>query len=158
DEDYLQSCPIVLVRDPEGAIDAFANIVTIPHVGQIAVDLMRHRTLAPSGQMDFLFSSLCEWAKEAGYATFDLGLSSLAGIGEKPGDPTIERALHYIYEHVDQFYNYRGLHAFKDKFNPQWLPRYMVYRGLANLPSITVALIRADSGGDVLAGYLRHPK
>lgn len=157
DEAYLNSCPLILVRDREGVIDAFANIVTIPLASEIAVDLMRHRTQAESGEMDFLVSSLCEWAKEAGYATFDLGLSSLAGIGEKPGDPAIERALHYIYEHVDQFYNYRGLHAFKDKFNPQWLPRYIIYPGLANLPPIIVALIRADSGGDVLAGYLRHP-
>jgi phosphatidylglycerol lysyltransferase len=158
DEGYLNRFPIILVRDPEGVIDAFANVVTISHASQIAVDLMRHRTLAPSGQMDFLFSSLCDWGREAGYATFDLGLSSLAGIGEKADDPAIERALHYIYEHVDQFYNYQGLHAFKDKFNPEWSPRYVVYPGLANLPAVTVAVMRADAGGDVLEGYIRHPK
>ena len=47
-----------------------------------------------------------------------MGLSGLSGIGENPTDPAIERALHYIYEHVDQFYNFKGLHEFKAKFDP----------------------------------------
>jgi phosphatidylglycerol lysyltransferase len=158
DEKYLNDCPLILVRDPQGLIAAFANVVILPRANQISVDMMRHRSLAESGLMDFLFSSLCEYARGAGYSTFDLGLSSLAGIGQSPDDPGLERALHYIYEHVDQFYNYQGLHAFKDKFNPEWSPRYLIYPGFANLPAVTVALIRADAGGDILAGYLRHPK
>jgi len=158
DENYLNSCPVILVRSPEGEIEAFANVVTEYQASEVAVDLMRHRTLAEKGQMDFLFAGLFEWAAHQGYATFNLGLSSLSGIGENPEDPAIERALHYIFQHVDQFYNFKGLHAFKEKFNPSWSPRYLIYPGIASLAAVVIALLRADAGGDVLEGYISHPK
>jgi phosphatidylglycerol lysyltransferase len=99
--------------------------------------------------MDFLFVHVIEWAKAHRYATFDLGLSALAGVGEDSDDPAVERALHYIYEHIYHFYNFKGLHAFKDKFHPLWIPRYLVYPGAASLPAVALALIQADAGMDV---------
>jgi phosphatidylglycerol lysyltransferase len=119
---------------------------------------MRHRHQAEKGQMDFLFVSLIEWAKAQGYATFNMGLSGLAGIGENPTDPAIERALHYVYEHVNQFYNFKGLHEFKSKFDPSWSPRYLVYPSVASLPPVTIAMMRADSGTDILGSYLKRKK
>jgi phosphatidylglycerol lysyltransferase len=105
--------------------------------------------------MDFLFVSLIEWAKAQGYATFNMGLSGLSGIGENPTDPTLERALHYIYEHVDQFYNFKGLHEFKAKYDPRWLPRYLIYPSAASLPAVAIAMLRADSGKDILGVILK---
>jgi len=158
DEEYLNSTPVMVVRHPDGYIDAFANVLPEYQASEATIDLMRHRHQAEKGQMDFLFVSLFEWAKGQGYATFNLGLSALSGIGENPTDPAIERALHYIYEHVNQFYNFKGLHAFKEKYDPIWSPRYMIYPGVASLPAVTIAMIRADSGNDVLGGYLKHSR
>jgi len=158
DEDYLNSTPLIVIRNPAGYIDAFANIISEYQVSESSIDLMRHRPQAEKGQMDFLFVSLFEWAKGLGYATFNLGLSGLAGIGENPTDPTIERALHYVYEHVNQFYNFKGLHEFKAKFDPTWSPRYLVYPGIPSLPAVTIAMMRADSGTNLLGGSLKHPK
>lgn len=158
DEAYLNSAPVIVVHNPAGYIDAFANIVPEYQASEVSIDLMRHRSQAEKGQMDFLFVSLFEWAKLQGYATFNLGLSGLAGIGENPSDPAIERALHYVYEHVNQFYNFKGLHAFKAKFDPAWSPRYLVYPSAASLPAVTIAMMRADSGTELLGGYLKRPK
>jgi len=88
-----------------------------------------------------------------GYSTFNLGLSALSGVGESTEDPAFERALHYVYEHVDQFYNFKGLHEFKEKFHPTWSPRYLIYPNPANLPLVALAMIRADSGDDVISSY-----
>jgi phosphatidylglycerol lysyltransferase len=156
DEDYVNSGPVIVVYNPAGYIDAFANILPEYQASEAAIDLMRHRNQADKGQMDFLFVSLFEWAKEQGFATFNLGLSSLAGMGENPTDPAIERALHYIFEHVNQFYNFKGLHAYKAKFDPTWSPRYLMYPSAASLPAVTIAMLRADSGNDFLGGYLKH--
>ena len=123
DEDYLNSTRVIVIHNPQGFIDAFANLLPEYQASEVSIDLMRHRHQAEKGQMDFLFVSLIEWAKGQGYATFNMGLSSLAGIGENPTDPAIERALHYVYQHVDQFYNFKGLHEFKAKFDPSWSPR-----------------------------------
>ena len=158
DEKYLNSCPIMLVKNSEGTIESFANILIEFQASEATIDLMRHRRDAEKGQMDFLFVSIFQWAQEQGFVSFNLGLSALSGVGENPEDPAIERALHYIYEHIDQFYNFKGLHAFKEKFHPVWSPRYLIYPGAGSLPAVTIAMIRADSGDDVLGGYLRHPR
>ena len=67
----------------------------------------------------------------------------------------MEKALSYIYEHLNQFYNFKGLHAFKSKFRPIWEPRYLVYPGPASLPAVLAALVKADSGDDFLWKYLK---
>jgi len=79
-----------------------------------------------------------------------LGLSPLAGVGETPTSPRLEKVLRYLYEHLNQFYNFKGLHEFKEKFHPRWEPRYFVYPGVAVLPEVVVALIRADSSDRIL--------
>jgi phosphatidylglycerol lysyltransferase len=158
DEDYLNSTPIIVIRTPQGFIDAFANLLPEYQANEVAIDLMRHRRQAEKGQMDFLFVSLIEWAKSQGYATINIGLSGLAGMGEHPTDPAIERSLHYIYQHVNQFYNFKGLHEFKAKYDPTWSPRYLIYPGAANLPAVVIAMLRADSGTNILGSYLKRPK
>jgi phosphatidylglycerol lysyltransferase len=158
DNAYLNSTPVIVIRHPQGYIDAFANILTEYQASEVCIDLMRHRPKSEGGLMDFLFVSLIEWAKAQNYATFNMGLSGLAGIGEKPGDPAIERALHYVYEHVNQFYNFKGLHEFKAKFDPSWSPRYLIYPNLTSLPAVTIAMMRADSGTHLLGGAMKRPK
>lgn len=144
DEEYLNTCPILIVRDREGFIDAFANTVTEFQANEAAVDLMRHRSYSEKGIMDFLFVSLFQWAKEQGFASFNLGLSTFSGIGENPKDPALERTLRFIYENVNRFYNFKGLHAFKEKFHPTWSPRYLVYPDAVNLPAVSISLLRAN--------------
>ena len=156
DEGYLNTCPILLVRDREGFIEAFANIVSEYQNNEVAVDLMRHRVQVDSGLMDFLFVSLFMWAKEQNFATFNLGLSALSGVGEHSDDPVIERAFHYIYQNVNRFYNFRGLHTFKEKFHPIWSPRYLAYPGPSNLPAVSVSMLNANLGGSALNNFIRR--
>ncbi|NPV74917.1 MAG: flippase-like domain-containing protein [Anaerolineae bacterium] len=150
DETYIRSSRILFVSDRADNRMAFANILPEYQKNAVTIDLMRHRPEAEPGVMDFLFVSLFQWARDRGYETVDLGLSALSGMGQSPADPKVERALHYLYEHVHQFFNFKGLHHFKEKFHPHWETRYLIYPGLANLPMITLAMIRADSGYSLL--------
>lgn len=156
DEAYLNTCPILLIRDREGFIEAFANIVTEYQANEVAVDLMRYRSYSEKGIMDFLFVSLFQWAKERGLTSFNLGLSAFSGVGEHPKDPALERAMRYIYENVNRFYNFKGLHAFKEKFHPVWAPRYLIYPGASNLPAVGNSILRANLGGSVMGSFIRQ--
>jgi phosphatidylglycerol lysyltransferase len=156
DEAYLNTCPILLVRDREGFIEAFANIVPEFQKNEAVVDLMRHRSQVDSGLMDFLFVSLLTWAKEQNFSSFNLGLSALSGVGEHSDDPVIERALHYIYQNVNRFYNFRGLHAFKEKFHPTWSPRYLIFPGPSNLPAVSISILNANLGRSLLGNFIRR--
>jgi phosphatidylglycerol lysyltransferase len=146
DNAYLNTCPILLVRDREGFIEGFANLVTEFQANEIAVDLMRYLQHSESGLMDFFFVSLFQWAGERGFSSFNLGLSALSGVGEHSEDPIVARALNFIYQNVDRFYNFRGLHSFKEKFHPLWSQRYLVYPAMSNLPAISAAIFRASFG------------
>jgi phosphatidylglycerol lysyltransferase len=154
-DDYIRNGPVFAVLSPSGRINAFANIGQEYTLNETTVDLTRRRPDVESGTMDFLFVSLFLWAREQGYDTFNLGLSALSGVGEKPGDPLHERVFHFIYENFN-FYDFKGLRVFKDKFQPCWVPQYLVYPGLTSLPAVFMALVRANAGeGETLWDYFR---
>jgi phosphatidylglycerol lysyltransferase len=155
DDDYTRQSTVLAVHRPDGDISAFANLVPEYRRNEAAVDLMRHLPGVENGTMDFLFVGLFHWAKAHGYATFNLGLSALAGMGEHSTAPRTERALRYLYENVDRFYNFKGLHAYKEKFHPNWEPRFLIYPGASSLPAVATALVRANSGDNFLWAYLR---
>jgi phosphatidylglycerol lysyltransferase len=154
DPAYLNTCAIILVCDAVGRTVAFANVVPEFQAREASLDLMRHRWNVPNGLMDFLFASLLTWAQSQELETFNLGFSALAGVGQSSGDPAIERALSYIYQHIHQFYDFKGLHSFKEKFQPGWAPRYLVYPGPGSLPAAAAALIRANTGHAMFWGNL----
>ncbi len=154
DESYLGEGPLVVVYAQDGNPTAFANLVTEYRKNELTLDLMRHLQRVENGTMEFLFARMLQWAGEKGYDSFSLGLSALVGIGEKPDDPRIERALHTISEYISRFYNYKGLHNFKEKFHPNWEPRYIAYPGAANLPIVLNTLLKVHSGNNFLWKYL----
>lgn len=154
DEDYLQECEIAVVHTPKGEISAFTNIVSEYQLNEVTNDMMRHRKSIENGTMDFLFISMLQHFQERGYDSFNFGLSALSGVGETKESHKLEKVLHYLYEHLNRFYNFQGLHAYKEKFRPRWEPRYLVYPSLTALPDVVVALVRADSG-DRLLDYFR---
>jgi phosphatidylglycerol lysyltransferase len=47
-------------------------------------------------------------------------------------------------------YNFQGLRAYKEKFNPVWQPRYLAYPGGLRLPRVL-----ADVSALIAGGYLR---
>lgn len=154
EDSYLRGCEVAVVRNADGQVTAFANIVTEYHLNEITIDLMRRRQDVEHGTMDFLFVSLFQHCQAQGYDGFNLGLSALSGIGISKRSPRLEQAIRYLYTHLNQFYNFQGLHAYKEKFHPRWEPRYLIYPDWLALPDVVVALVRADSG-DRLLDYFK---
>ena len=152
DYNYLRNCEIATVEGKEGII-AFANIIPEYQLNEITLDLMRKLKDTEHGVMEFLFVSLFQHYQKLDYDSFNLGLSALSGLKEERTS-RLEGGLDYLYEHINRFYNFQGLHGFKDKFNPRWESRYLIYPSLAALPDVVVALVRADSG-DRLLDYFK---
>ncbi len=150
DDDYLGSCEIAVVETTTGQRIAFANLIPEYQLNEITIDLMRHRLEVERGVMDFLFISLFQHFKEKGYASFNLGLAALSGLNNRQETNRLEKGLNYLYQHLERFYGFQGLHAYKEKYHPHWEPRYLVYPKLIALPDVVVALIRADSGDHIL--------
>ncbi len=119
----------IAVAMVEDRIVAFANLWLTHNREGASIDLMRHRSDAPHGTMDFLFVHIMQWAKERGYATFSLGIAPLSGISGRRLAPAWARAAALVFQHGERLYGFRGLRAYKEKFDPRWEPRYIAGPG-----------------------------
>ena len=140
--EYLVKTPVAVVRQ-DNKILAFANILVSAGKEEISVDLMRFLPNAPEGIMDYLFVEMMLWAKEAGYKWFNFGMAPLSGIEDRALAPLWAHAGAFIFRYGEHFYNFQGLRHYKDKFGPQWRPKYlacpkglMLPRILANIASL----------------------
>ncbi|MCB2113201.1 MAG: DUF2156 domain-containing protein [Parvularculaceae bacterium] len=131
---FLDHCPIAVAR-VKGAAVAFGTILQTPDGVWAALDLMRYAPdEAPPSTMDFLLAEILLWAKGAGYEKFDLSMAPLSGLAEERQAPLFARLGRLIYEQGGRWYNFDGLRKFKDKFKPEWEPRYLVTKGALSLP------------------------
>jgi phosphatidylglycerol lysyltransferase len=146
DEDYLARCPLAVVRHAE-RIAAFANVWAPVDREEASVDLMRHADAAPPGVMDFLFVELLLWAQHDGYRFFSLGMAPLAGFEHHRLAPLWNRLGALLFRHGEQFYNFRGLRSFKDKFDPVWEPRFLASPGGIAVPFVLTDVAALISGG-----------
>lgn len=147
DRDYLTRYPCAVVEETAAPrrILAFANLLEGPRGGELSVDLMRHRSDGPK-VMDFLFVSLFMRGKEQGYARFNLGMAPLASVGEQRGAHARERLARLLFQRGEHWYNFQGLRAYKDKFDPEWVPRYMAYQNAWEWP-VAIAYVSALIAG-----------
>src|SRR5256714_1397479 len=146
DERYIQSFPVALVRVGD-AVVAFANVWLGADRTEISVDLMRYTSVAPPGVMEFLLIELMLWGKENGYQRFNLGVAPLSGIENRSLAPLWNRVGALLFSRGEPFYNFQGLRAYKEKFDPIWEPRYLASPGGLVLPRILTNVASLISGG-----------
>ncbi|OFW99673.1 MAG: hypothetical protein A3E78_02450 [Alphaproteobacteria bacterium RIFCSPHIGHO2_12_FULL_63_12] len=114
---------------------AFGTILATPGRARAALDLMRYDpSTAPPATMDFLLSEILLWAKDAGFQRFDLSMAPLSGLAEERFAPLFARLGRMIFEQGGRWYNFEGLRKFKEKYKPDWEPRYLAARGAFSLP------------------------
>ncbi len=153
---YIKANPALVIRDQNGYLMAFANVLAVSQTKSIIQDLLRYRPEADPKILDYLFTSMVVWAKRNRYKTFNIGLSAMTGDGQKPVGTLAERGLYYIYEHIDASYEFKGLHNLKLKFKPRWEPRYLAFPDYGSLPSVAMALIRVDTSDNWLTSIFRY--
>jgi phosphatidylglycerol lysyltransferase len=139
DEAYLNRTPLVVVRHSDRIV-AFANAQMSGGKEELTVDLMRHLPDAPAGVMDYLFVKLMLWGRDEGYGRFNLGMTPLAGLESHAFAPMWNKIGGLLYRHGEHFYNFKGLRQYKEKFHPQWEPRYLATPGGLITPRVLVDL------------------
>jgi phosphatidylglycerol lysyltransferase len=146
DPEYLKQAPIALLKNPAGAVLAFATLAPGYDEGRtMSIDLMRHRNGTPNGTMDYLFIKLLEWCKEQGYGIFNLGNAPLSSVGKSKSALREEKLASLVFQYGGHWYGFKGLRRYKDKFMPEWEPRFLAYPAWVSLPVLTVDLVRLVS-------------
>ena len=146
-DEYICKFDCAVVR-LNGSIVAFANLWVAPVGRELSVDLMRHKREAPKGVMDYLFTELMLWGKTRGYEWFNLGMAPLSGLEQHALAPMWHKLGRLIFRHGESFYNFEGLRNYKEKFDPEWRPRYIACPGgMLGLPQALIATSRLISRG-----------
>ncbi len=134
---YMLRHDTALVRI-NGRIAAFANIWRSANNHEMSIDIMRVRHDAPNGTMDYLFTALMEYAKAEHFRWFNLGMAPLSGLSQHRLAPLWSRVGTWLSRHGDRFYKFEGLRSFKNKFKPEWRPKYLAYPSGVLLPQILI--------------------
>ncbi len=138
----------VAVAKVDGRVVAFANVLQGGDGREFSLDLMRYDpATSPSGVMQYVFAQALLWGKERGFTRFSMGMAPLSGLESGPLAPLSARLGALVFRHGEHFYNFQGLRAYKEKFDPVWEPRYLASPGGLALPRIVGNIATLVSGG-----------
>jgi len=152
---YVNEFPVALVWF-EDRIIAFATLWPSSSHSSFSMDLMRYSEGGPKNIMDFLFVELLTWGREQGYRAFDFGVAPLAGLEDRPLAPIMSRVGRLLFERGEDFYNFRGVRRYKDKYDPLWRPRYIAAPHRWQIPFLLADAGLLSSGG--MAGLTRKSR
>lgn len=144
--EYIRQFPVAVVHMNEQIV-AFANLWVGAEMEELSVDLMRYLPDTPDGIMDYLFVELLLWGQQRGFKSFNLGMAPLAGLEDRALAPLWSKAGALVFRHGEHFYNFQGLRQYKEKFDPQWYPKYLACRGGLALPGTLANVATLVSGG-----------
>lgn len=147
DPAYLSQFPAVLVVDHSAGITAFANLLQGAGKQELSIDLMRYVPDCPEGVMDYLLVELMLWGRQEGYQWFNLGMAPLSGLDNRTLAPLWSKAGALVFRLGEHFYNFQGLRQYKEKFDPEWQPKYLACRGGLALPRLLANIAGLISGG-----------
>jgi phosphatidylglycerol lysyltransferase len=146
DPAYISQCPVAIVDNAEG-IAAFANLWQGTGRQELSINLMRYLPSCPEGIMDYLLVELMEWGRQEGYQWFNLGMAPLSGLENRALAPLWSKAGNLVFRLGEHFYNFQGLRQYKEKFDPEWRPKYLACRGGMALPRVLTNIAGLISGG-----------
>lgn len=138
DAGEIEQHDVIAVRDANGKLKAFLNIIPDFAPGECTYDMIRKTADAPGGCMDALIIELVQYARAKDLKYLNLGLVPMAGIPQ-PGN-TAEQLMCYASEKLKRFRHYTGLREFKEKYASVWLNKYLIYENDFDLLQLPVAL------------------
>lgn len=144
-DDYIARGPVAVVEKDERPV-AFANLWFSGGKMEISPDLMRFGQGAPKDVMGYLFEEIMTWGKAEGFRWFGLGMAPLSGLEEENG-AIWPKTGSFLFRHGEHFYNFQGLRHYKEKYHPEWEPRYLVTKGALFLPRVMADLAALVAGG-----------
>ncbi|GAA4478157.1 bifunctional lysylphosphatidylglycerol flippase/synthetase MprF [Rhodococcus olei] len=147
----------LIAIDDDRTVHAVTSWLPVYECGQPVgwtLDVMRRRSNGFKPSIEFLIASAALLFKEEGARFLSLSGAPLARVTQNPADGSapgqdsrVDAALEWVLDAVgralEPVYGFRSLLAFKSKFQPRYVPLYLVFPDLAALPSIANAVSRA---------------
>ena len=138
---------LTLVHGPDGNPAAVCQFVPSPAINGYSLDLMRRDPGEhPNGLIDFALCSTIEHLREKGARGLSLNFAAFRSVldGER-GEGTFTRVERWALKRLSGIFPIETLWTFNSKYNPSWLPRYLVYPAAESFVPVAAAVLRAES-------------
>ena len=139
-EKEIKEQTVITVENREEKIIAFINIIPDFVKNEGTYDLLRKTADAPNGIMDYILIELFKYFKNNGIQYVNLGFAPMSGLDDPHNFP--EKSMKFAYEKIRSFSNYKGQREYKEKFNPQWNDKFLVYNNDYDLLQVPAVLAR----------------
>jgi lysylphosphatidylglycerol synthetase-like protein (DUF2156 family) len=138
---------LAVARDGEGAPVAFCQFVPAPGIEGYSLDLMRRDVGEhPNGLFDFILVRTMERLKSEGYCRLGLNFAMMrAVLAGEAGDGISARLERWLLMRMSDSMQIESLWRFNAKFDPDWLPRYVVWDSAEQSLAAALAIARAES-------------
>ncbi|RNL78246.1 phosphatidylglycerol lysyltransferase domain-containing protein [Nocardioides marmorisolisilvae] len=139
---------VVIARDQEsGAAVGFLSFVPWGD-DALSLDLMRRHPDAVNGIVELMVSTLMADAEQVGITKVSLNFSAFRSVfarGERLGAGPVLRAWRAVLLWASRFAQIEALYRSNVKYRPEWVPRYLVYGDVTDLPRVATAVLRAEA-------------
>jgi lysylphosphatidylglycerol synthetase-like protein (DUF2156 family) len=134
---------LAVASDPEDRPVAFCQFVPAPGIGGYSLDLMRRDNGEhPNGLFDFILVRTMEHLRESGFARLGLNFAMMRAVLAGEAGTKVER---WVLRHMSDSMQIESLWRFNAKFDPEWLPRYVVWDSAEQSLAAALAIARAES-------------
>ena len=139
-------CMIAVCRDDQGTPIAFQRFVPCKAGTGLSLDTMRRDAVGPNGVNERLIVEVVLWARDQGIREVSLNFAAFRGLIEDDADlGPLQSAQAWLIRRLNPYFQIESLLTFNAKFDPRWVPRYLVYRSIGDLAPVAVAALSAES-------------
>ncbi len=138
---------LTLVEGPDGAPVAMCQFVPSPAIGGYSLDLMRRDPGDhPNGLLDFALCSTITHLRETGMKGLSLNFAAFRSVLEgDAGDGVTQRVERWALRRLSGVLQIETLWRFNAKYEPRWLPRYIVFDSAEQFVPVVAQILRAES-------------
>jgi lysyl-tRNA synthetase class 2 len=140
---------VVVTAEQDGQIRGLLQFVPWGTHG-LSLDVMRRDRAADNGVNELMISELLLTVRERGVKHVSLNFAAFRKLieqGQRIGAGPVARISAKILHGLSRWVQIETLYRFNAKFQPKWVPRYLVFPGVRELPRVGVAVFEAEGLG-----------
>ncbi|WP_020416500.1 phosphatidylglycerol lysyltransferase domain-containing protein [Amycolatopsis sp. ATCC 39116] len=137
---------VLVTAEQDGVVRGLLQFVPWGDDG-LSLDVMRRDRTADNGINELMISELLLAAKDHGVRYVSLNFAAFRKLmeqGRRIGAGPVARASAKVLGWMSHWVQIESLYRFNAKFQPAWVPRYLVYPGVRELPRVGVAVFEAE--------------
>ena len=138
---------VIATASQDGALRALLHFVPWGEDG-LSLDLMRRDRSAAPGLNDFMIVEAIRHSADLGVKQISLNFAMFRAAlerGERIGAGPVLKAWRRILLFMSRWFQIESLYKFNAKFNPSWVPRFVVFPGTMDAPRVGLAALEAEA-------------